>query len=213
MDELVSSGNAPFLVAICVMVILGGVEGVSLLIGGGLSHHLDSFFAPELDHGPPAFSADGVLGWLHLGRAPILVLIVIFLMGFAIGGLVLQWAVSGLVGEPLPALVASLLAAVFAVPVVHFLGGHIARHIPRDETTAVSEDSFIGRIARLTSESAGAGHPGQAKLTDDHGQSHYLLVEPDNPEVRFARGEAILLVSRASPSLFRAIRNPRPDLL
>ena len=127
MDELVSSGNAPFLVAICVMVVIGALEGLSLLIGGGLSHHLDSFFAPDLDHGPPAFSADGLLGWLHVGRAPILVLIVIFLMGFAIGGLVLQWAISGLVGQPLPPLIASLIAGVFAVPVVHILGGRIAR--------------------------------------------------------------------------------------
>lgn len=213
MGELVSPANAPFLVAICVMVAIGALEGVSVMIGGGLSHHLDAFLAGHLGNGLHVHPGDGVLGWLHVGRAPILVLIVIFLMGFAIGGLVLQWAVAGLVGGPLSPFIASVLAAASAVPVVRVLGGLIARYVPRDESLAVSEDSFIGRVARLTAESATVGRPGQAKLTDEHGQAHYLLVEPDGPDIKFARGEALLVVSRASGSVFRAIHNPRPDLL
>lgn len=213
MDELVSPGNAPFLVAIGIMVFIGAVEGLSLLVGTGMLHHLDTFFAAHLDQAAHLFPGDGVLGWLHVGRAPILVLIVLFLMSFAIAGLVLQWALAEVIGQPLPPLIASLIATASAVPVVRVLGGQIARHIPRDETSAVSEESFIGRIARLTAESAGAGSPGQAKLTDEHGRTHYLLVEPDDREVRFARGDTLLLVSRASGSTFRAIRNPRPDLL
>lgn len=213
MGELVSPANAPFLVAICVMVVLGALEGLALLVGSGLSHHLDALLAGHLGDGLHVLPGDGVLGWLHVGRAPLLVLIVIFLMGFAIGGLVLQWAVAGLVGRPLSPFVASVLAATCAVPVVRVLGGLIARYVPRDETFAVSEESFIGRVARLTAESAAAGRPGQAKLTDEHGQMHYLLVEPDGPEIVFARGDALLVVSRASGSVFRAIPNPRPDLL
>jgi hypothetical protein len=211
MDDLFSSTNAPFLVAIGLMAAIGVIEGLSLLIGAGLSHHLDAYLAH--DHGADSLAGDGLLGWLHVGRAPILVLLVIFLMGFAIGGLVLQWVIGGLAGQPLPPLIASLIAVVGAVPAVHVLGGRIARHVPKDETTAVSEESFIGRIARLTAESAGAGQPGQARLTDEHGQAHYLLVEPDDPQMRFARGDSLLVVSRASASVFRAIRNPRPDLL
>jgi hypothetical protein len=213
MDDLISSANTPFLVAIGLMAAIGVIEGLSLLIGAGLSHHLDSYLAQDLDHGANSLMGDGLLGWLHVGRAPILVLLVIFLMGFAIAGLVLQWAIGGLVGQPLPPLIASLIAVVCAVPAVRVLGGRIAHHVPKDETTAVSEASFIGRIARWTAESAGAGQPGQARLTDEHGQAHYLLVEPDDPQMRFARGDSLLLVSRASPSVFRAIRNPRPDLL
>jgi hypothetical protein len=213
MADLFSSANAPFLAAIGLMAAIGLIEGLSLLIGTGVSHQLDAYLAHGPDHGADSLGGDGLLGWLHVGRAPILVLLVIFLMGFAIGGLVLQWAVSGLVGHPLPPLVASLVAVVGAVPAVRVLGGRIARHIPKDETTAVSEKSFIGRIARLTAESAGAGQPGQARLTDEHGQAHYLLVEPDDPQMRFERGDSLLLVSRASASVFRAIRNPRPDLL
>jgi hypothetical protein len=205
MEELVSPGNAPFLVAICMMVFIGALEGLSLLIGTGLLSHLDAFFAIHLD--------GGFLGWLHIGRVPLLVLIVLFLMGFAIVGLTLQWAVAGLVGVPLPPLLASLIATACAVPAVHLLGGQIARHIPRDETSAISEESFVGRVARLTAASAMVGQPGQARLTDEHGQTHYLLVVPDDPEVRFARDDSVLIVSRASGSLFHAIRNPRPDLL
>lgn len=213
MVELVSPGNAPFLVAICIMVVLGALEGLSLMVGSGLSQHFDSLFATHLSTDAHLDASEGLLGWLHVGRAPILVLLIIFLMAFAIGGLLLQWAMVGLLGWPLPALVASLLAGACALPVVRGLGGLIARYVPKDETTAVSEDSFIGRVARLTAETAVAGRPGQAKLTDEHGQVHYLLVEPDGPDIAFSRGEVVLVVSRASGSLFRAIRNPRPDLL
>jgi hypothetical protein len=213
MDDLVSAGNAPFLVAICLMVAIGVIEGLSLLIGVGLSHYLDSLFAADLDHGPDLLAGGDFLGWLHVGRAPILVLVIIFLTGFAITGLVIQWAVSGVIGEPLPPLLASLLAAACAVPTVHFLGGRIARLVPRDETFVVSEESFIGRVARLTAASASAGSPGEAKLTDEHGRTHYLLVEPDGSDIQFRQGDALLVVSRVSGSVFRAIHNPRPDLL
>jgi len=213
MEELVSAANAPFLVAICIMVVIGALEGLSMMVGVHLSHHLDSLFASHPADAIHAQGADGVLGWLHVGRAPILVLIIIFLMGFAICGLLLQWATTGLVGRALPPLIASGIAVACAVPVVRVLGGLIARYVPRDETIAVSEDSFIGRVARLTAESAAAGRPGQAKLTDEFGQAHYLLVEPDGADLVFARGDAVLVVSRASGSVFRAIRNPRPDLL
>jgi hypothetical protein len=213
MDELVSAGNAPFLVAICLMVVIGLAEALSLLIGVGLSHYLDSLFAPDLAHGSDLLAGGDFLGWLHIGRAPILVLVVIFLTGFAVAGLVMQWAVAGLFGQPLPPLIASLLAIACAVPTVHVLGGRIARLVPRDETSSVSEESFIGRVARLTAAAASAGNPGEAKLTDEHGRTHYLLVEPDGPDIRFRQGDALLVVSRASGSVFRAIHNPRPDLL
>jgi Protein of unknown function (DUF1449) len=213
MGELVAPGNAPFLVAICVMVILGALEGVSLLIGGGISHHFDSLFASHLSDATHVQASEGFLGWLHVGRAPILVLVIIFLMGFAIGGLLLQWAMAGLIGRPLPPSVASVVAAACALPIVRSLGGLIARYIPKDESSAVSEDSFIGRIALLTAETAIAARPGQAKLTDEHGMTHYVLVEPDGPDIAFSRGDVVLIVSRASGSLFRAIHNPRPDLL
>jgi hypothetical protein len=213
MGELVSAENAPFLVAICLMLVIGAIEGLSLLTGTGLSHHIDAFLTPHAGDGPDLDVSDGLLGWLHVGRAPILVLVIIFLMAFAIGGLLLQWAVASLVGRALPALVASAVAVASALPVVRGLGGLIARYVPKDETSAVSEDTYIGRLARITAETATVGRPGQAKLTDEHGQPHYLLIEPDAPDTTFSRGDVVLVVSRASGSLFRAIHNPRPDLL
>ncbi len=60
MDELVSPANAPFLVAICLMAALGVLEGLSLLIGGGLSHHLDAFLAAHHFDGPNV--GEGFLG-------------------------------------------------------------------------------------------------------------------------------------------------------
>src|SRR5215472_4813088 len=132
MGGIVSPDNAPFLVAICVMLAIGALEGLFLLMGAGLSQHIDSFLAqlhigaPDSD-GVAAAGSDapdapdhdgGVLGWLHVGRAPILVLLVIFLMAFAISGLLLQWSLHGLLGHTLQPWLASVVAVAIAVPVV-----------------------------------------------------------------------------------------------
>ncbi|MGT2492040.1 hypothetical protein ACU4GD_19740 [Cupriavidus basilensis] len=39
------------------------------------------------------------LGWLHVGRVPLLMLVILFLTGFAIVGLVLQWVLAA-AGRP-----------------------------------------------------------------------------------------------------------------
>jgi hypothetical protein len=50
------------------------------------------------------------------------------------------------------------------------------------------------------------GKPAQAKLKDQHGQTHYLLVVPDNPEEHFEQGNKTIIVSQ-SGSIFRVIAN------
>jgi hypothetical protein len=94
----------------------------------------------------------------------------------------------------LPALPASVLAFSASLPAVRFSGGILHRIMPKDETTAVSQGSFIGRVAVLTLGTATAGNAAQAKLRDAHGQDHYIMVEPDNKEDQFSQGDAVLLV-------------------
>lgn len=213
MNVLFSSANVPFLVALLLMLVIGVLETLALLIGSSVFEHIDDFFSTHID----IESGDGLiaqgLGWLHVGRAPMLVLIVLFLGGFAVIGLIGQWLFASILGFQLPSILAVIGAFVLALPFVRTTGGLIARYVPRDETTAVSEDSFVGRLAVMTGAPATYGLPAEAKLTDEHGQTHYILVEPDEIETTLVRGETVLIVARISGTQFRAIHNPRPDLL
>lgn len=219
MNALLLSGNAPFVVAIGLMVAIGVLEGLALMMGFGLSeaadHLLVTHFAIDhVDSGGGGATVFGqFLGWLHVGRVPLLVLLVLFLMGFGIIGLALQGLLGATIGYLLPAPLAAILVAPAALPFVRTTGGLIGRYFPHDETTAISEVDFIGRVATVTGAEASAGNAAEARLVDESGQPHYLRVEPDDSQQRLVRGDAVLIVSRASGSLYRAIPNPRPDLL
>jgi hypothetical protein len=65
----------------------------------------------------------------------------------------------------------------------------------------------------IVSGTARLGYPAQGKVTSEHGQVLYVMVEPDVPDTTFAPHDAVLLVKRLSGTRFQAIRNPRPDLL
>jgi hypothetical protein len=140
-----------------------------------------------------------------VGRVPILIVIVALLTSFGLLGLALQSVLKGATGYPLPASLASIPAFVGACFVTRWLASVIARIIPRTETSAVSRDSFVGRTATLTLGSARIGEAAQARLTDTHGQTHYVMVEPDRAADVLAEGERVLLVARNN-TVFKAIR-------
>ncbi|MEL6964311.1 MAG: OB-fold-containig protein, partial [Pseudomonadota bacterium] len=72
--------------------------------------------------------------------------------------------------------------------------------------------SFVGRVATITLGSARLGQPAQAKLQDQHGQTHYVMVEPDRQDITFEQGSRVLLVARAR-GVFRAIKNKNNALI
>ena len=210
MSVFLAPESWPFLVATIVLLAITIVEGLSLLVGFSASHWFDSLL-PHADGVDGAF--DSVLGWLHVGKVPVLVLLVIFLTGFAVTGFALNLVSQAVLGVYLPALLAAPVAFIAALPVVRGAGAVAAQLIPKDETFAVSLDSLVGRVAAIVSGTARHGFPAQAKVNTEHGQTLYIMVEPDDPALVFPANESVLLVRRVSGTRFQAIRNPRPDLL
>lgn len=147
-----------------------------------------------------------LLGWLCVGRVPVLVLLVLFLTLFGILGLVMQGIVMSVTGLAMPAILASAGAFALTVPCVRIMASGLARLIPKDESEAVSSGTFIGRIATITLGAARRDEPTQAKVYDENGLAHYVMVEPDLDDEIFATGEQVLLTSRVG-GRFRAIRN------
>jgi len=227
-EFLTASQNMPFTVALTVMLGVAFLEGVATLLGAGISGFLDSLLPDaEMDLEIPDLTANSdlgasevpatttlskLLGWLRVGEVPILVLLVIFLTGFGLIGLGIQSFVHTASGFLLPGLVASAIALFLALPMVRVVGGGIGKIMPKDETDAVAEHSLVGRIAVITLGTAAKDSPAEAKVRDQHGLTHYVMVEPDEAKDRFTAGTAVLLIKQAG-SVFKAIENTNPALV
>ena len=220
MFEFITAGpNLPFSVALMIMVFIALLEGVGTLFGVGLSNLLETLlpdmdvdFDADLPEGDSSFAMSRVLGWLQFGRVPALILLVVFLTAFGLVGLTVQKLAVDTIGSLMPGTLAALLAFMASLPLMRMLGGALARILPKDETSAVSEKTFIGRVATITLGTAKKDSPAEAKLEDQYGQSHYLMLEPDLDDEEFNQGEQVLLVSQAGGH-FKGIRNPSSGLV
>lgn len=191
-EFLLAGDNLPFAAALVLMLLIGAAELAGL--GGGL--------VPDAD--PDANVS--LLQWLNLGRLPFLMLLVVFLLTFGLTGLVLQRLVAAIFGGPAPWLLAVPVALAAALPATRITGALFARFLPPEETTAVALDSLAGRIAVIVTGHANPGSPAQARVRDQHGQAHYVMVEPDDAEETLGEGENVILVRRAGAKFF-AIRS------
>lgn len=210
---LLSAYNAPFLFALAFIISLGVLEILSLLIGASAFSHLDSSLGSHFDLASGDNLLIHALSWLHIGKLPLLVMLVLLLGSFAIIGISGQYLMISLLQKPLPAGLMALIAFVLSLPTVHFIGRWLAPYLPKDESFAVSEDSFVGSMALVTQSAEQPGMSAECKIVDTYGQSHYLLIEPENPDVIFTRGERVLIIAKITSARFLASKNPWPNLL
>lgn len=201
----------PFTVATFLLLLIAIVEGIAMVVGSSLSQSLQHLLPDPGDVHVGIF--DKLLGWLSFGRVPVLVLMVLFLASFALAGFALNLVVYRLFGFWVPTLIAVIAAFLITLPVVRFAGAGLARIIPQDQTYAVSFDSLVGRVATIVGGTARVGYPAQAKVPNEHGQTLYVMVEPETQGVTFQSGERVLLNKRISGNRFAGAVNPWPDLI
>jgi hypothetical protein len=215
---MLASENLAFSIALVLMLMIALLEGVAALCGAGISAALESLL-PESDLSPHTevgqIEADSALsrflGWLRIGEVPLLMLLVIFLLCFGLVGLLLQGVIQNLLGTLLSGWLAVPLALFISLPGVRVTGGMLQQILPKDETSAVTEDSLLGRVAVITLGTARDNYPAEARVKDQHGYSHYVQVEPDNADAKFAQGSEVLLLSRQG-AIYKGILNPNPHL-
>ncbi|QGX39674.1 YqiJ family protein [Permianibacter aggregans] len=215
-NAMFASDNLPFSVALVLMLIMLVAELASMMLGAGLSDALENLLPDGMDADAPDgadvdSSLSNLLGWLRFGQVPVLMLLVIFLTSFGLLGLFLQGSLHTVTGIYLPGWLASIPVFFASLPCVRLFGGWLAKILPKDETSVVSENSFIGRVAVITLGTARQHHPAEAKLRDEHGMTHYLMVEPDNAEEMFTAGTDVILTEKLG-AVYRAIRNYNPHL-
>jgi membrane protein implicated in regulation of membrane protease activity len=188
LEIIAAPANLPFSVALLVMLLIGAVEALGL---GASAVHLDMH--ADMDGG------GDLLGWLGIGRVPLLMLLVVFLALFGLAGLAIQQFAG-----PLPLWIAVPGAVAAALPLTGLGARGLARIMPGDETTAVSLDDLVGRRGTITIGTARRGSPAQARVPDIHGQVHYVMVEPYDDDQSLGQGETVRL-DRRDGNIFIAV--------
>ncbi|MDT3381039.1 OB-fold-containig protein [Labrys portucalensis] len=211
MGSLVQPGTAPFWVALLTVVGLGVVELVSMLLGASVSALLDDGlgFHASGDHAPGDHDS-GLLGawasWLNDGGVPLLVLIVILLSAFAVFGFAIQAVASSLAG-PLPAVISVPGALAAAIPATRWLGRGVGKIIPREETSVLSQDEFIGLTGTVTIGPLDQGNPGSVRVKDRYDNFHALRAKAAPGHV--IETGALALIVDGADGLFQAIPAPQ----
>ena len=188
LEIIAAPANLPFSVALLVMLLIGAVEAFGL---GASAVHLDVH--ADVDGG------GDLLGWLGVGRVPLLMLLVVFLALFGLAGLAIQQFAG-----PLPLWIAVPGAAAAALPLTGLGARGLARIMPGDETTAIGLDDLAGRRGTITIGTARRGSPAQARVADVHGQVHYVMVEPYDDDHSIGQGETVRL-DRRDGNIFIAV--------
>ena len=223
LEFVTADQNTAFCFSLVLLLLIAALESVGMLIGVGFSQLFDGLL-PDMDidadididgdlegtaRAVPALSS--LLGWFRLGQVPILILLVVFLTCFGLMGLAIQSVAVKMVGSLLPTVISTALALVISLPCYRVTSGLIARIAPKDETSAVSDTTFIGRIATITLGVAAKDSPAEARLSDKFQQTHYIMVAPDLDDDTFRQGDQVLIVRKAG-SVFRVIASDNPTL-
>jgi len=195
------------------MLAIGVLEVVSLLVGfspsGSIEDALPDMPDPDVLDAPDASGAEigpfsQVLGWLSVGRLPLLMLFVIFLTSFGLSGWIVQWIAERAMGMPVDPWLAAIPALIGAAYATRHLGRLLGRIFPRDHTEAASQAEFIGSYATIIRGEAKRGKPAEAKTTDLRGRSHYILLEPDDPALTYGAGDRVFIVGQ-DKNIYRAV--------
>jgi hypothetical protein len=202
-DMLLAPDVRPFAISAAIMIVLGGVELLTTLVGFSLSQVMGKDFAAEINADS---GLNGLFLWINAGRLPLFILLILALGIFAIAGFFLQGLAHG-VGISIPPLIASLVAAAASLPAIRVTSRGIARIIPRDETYVVDNDDFVGHVAEVSVGPLDQGLPGRVRLKDVFGNWHSLVARASPTSTPLPVGASVLLVDRDAKS-FIAISAP-----
>jgi hypothetical protein len=202
-DILLAPDVRPFAIAAAIMVALGVIELLTTLVGLSIGELVGKDIGLESDSHN---ALGGLFLWINAGRLPLLILIMLALGVFSIGGFLLQ-GLAHMIGTAVPVGVAALAAAAGSIPVIRTTSRGISRVIPRDETYAVSESDFVGKVAVVSIGPLDQGLPGRVRLKDVFGNWHTAPARASLDSAPLPVGASVLLVDRDARS-FIAISAP-----
>ncbi|MGJ4949485.1 OB-fold-containig protein [Bradyrhizobium sp. HKCCYLS20291] len=192
-DHFMQPEVRPFAVAAVMIVLVGGIEVGSMLLGLSISELFGH--AIDLGHDGDNTGIGQVLSWINVGGVPLMICILLGLGIFSIAGFLVQDA-ARLVAVALPPSAAGALAAVITVPLLRSATRYAARLVPQDESYAVGLSDLVGRTGEVAVGPLDGGLPGRVRVKDVHGNWHTVTASaaPDSPPLPV--GAPVLLVDR-----------------
>jgi hypothetical protein len=199
-EFLTHEANAPYFFALSFLVILFVFEVLGWLIGMSLSHAFDSLidFDADTDLG-------GHLTLLGLGKVPFIIWLTFFFGLFSILGYAIN-AISNSVVGFLPMWLSIVPVAIVSFMINGVFCKVFASVFPRFETTAVSTDTFSGRVAKVTIGNATFTKFAMGVVLDEHNTSHNIRIQAmDNGIVLNQNNQVILVEQKKSSAIWLAI--------
>lgn len=224
-ELLTSPGAIPFSIALAVVAGLFLLEIASALLGGSIlgvgtdapdvDVDLDFDFSADVDAGVDVVdgfdamdaaetgtSTGGVFTWIGARDVPILIWLVSFLTMFGLFGLIVQSALTGVLGDQISGLAAMVIVVAPALGVTRVIANWVALIMPKTQTTAVRARHLGGYHGTITQGTAARGKPAEVKIKDRHGNIHYLRVEPLHDGDSFAQGADVTLIRKRGDKFF-----------
>ncbi|TCM69942.1 uncharacterized protein DUF1449 [Acinetobacter calcoaceticus] len=202
-ELFVEPSNLAFSISLSLMLMLGIVECVLIIIGSTSQGLLDQF-VPEQLTGVHQVGFDleqsgslyvQFLDWLYLGRIPVLVWLIIFLTVYSLFGFSVQALSFHYTQSFFPLWLIAPASLILSMPIIRYSALLLAKILPQDETTAIHLEELIGRKAVIILGDAKLNYPAQAKVKDQHGQTHYILVEPVT-DLILTQGTEVILTEK-----------------
>lgn len=192
---LLDDANFWFSCALGIVIALFILEMAGMFFGVSLLGLVDDQAALDADADTSSgFTEFG--SWLALDRVPLLVWLVLLLTTFGSAGLTFNFLSLKLLDTYFARWLITLLAVVAGLFFTARFGTFIARLLPKQESSATTADELVGTVGHITVGVARQNSPAEGKFVDAHGQPHYLLVEPLEPDEQFSQGEKILLIQK-----------------
>lgn len=192
---LLDDANFWFSCALGIVIALFILEMAGMFFGVSLLGLVDDQAALDADADTSSgFTEFG--SWLALDRVPLLVWLVLLLTTFGSAGLTFNFLSLTLLDTYFARWLITLLAVVAGLFFTARFGTFIARLLPKQESSATTADELVGTVGHITVGVARQNSPAEGKFVDAHGQPHYLLVEPLEPDEQFSQGEKILLIQK-----------------
>ena len=197
---ILADSNFWFNVAIGSVLALLLLEVASMLFGISLLGMLDSDVDVDLDADMDAGGVTALLSWLSIDKLPTMIWLVLLLTSFGLSGYITNLVFINVINDFAPAIISIPSAFVLGLLITGRTGGILSRMLPKNESSAMSTDAFVGNVAQITLGKAVAGSPAEAKFTDQHNQPHYVMVEPMEGNEAFVQGDQVILVQKQSNS-------------
>jgi hypothetical protein len=192
---LLDDANFWFSCALGIVIALFILEMAGMFFGVSLLGLVDDQAALDADADTSSgFTEFG--SWLALDRVPLLVWLVLLLTTFGTAGLTFNFLSLTLLDTYFARWLITLLAVVAGLFFTARFGTFISRLLPKQESSATTADELVGTVGHITVGVARQNSPAEGKFIDAHGQPHYLLVEPLEPDEQFSQGEKILLIQK-----------------